>query len=193
MDKDTLVKVTNRDSGRVGYQIPETGVNRQFGARETKEVTFGELEQLSFLPGGQVLLENYLVVKDPEALKALDINVEPEYFYNEEDVKRLFTQGSLNEFLDCLDFAPEGVLEIIKDLAVTEPLNDMSKRQAILEKLNFNVTNAIEVRNTKYDGGDEDTSSQKKNTGRRAATPTVAAESGRRASTPKYKVVTETK
>jgi len=36
--------------------------------------------------------------------------------------------GSLDEFLDCLDFAPEGVTDLIKTLAVELPLNDVAKR-----------------------------------------------------------------
>jgi hypothetical protein len=193
MENSTLVKVTNRNSGSVGYHVTEMGVNRQFEPRETKEVPFEELKSLSFKPGGLAILKDCLVVKDMEALKALDIDVEPEYFYTEDDIKRLFTQGTLNEFLDCLDFAPDGVLEMIKDLAVSEPLNDMSKRQAILEKLKFDVTNAITVQNTKFDGGDEDNTHKKEHAGRRAATPAVATESGRRVATPNYKVVEKEK
>ena len=70
--------------------------------------------------------------------------------------------GSLDQFLDCLDFSPSVTKEIIKEMAVNLPLNDMEKRQAIQDKLNFNVTKAIEIKNTKLDGEeekiDEDTS-----------------------------------
>lgn len=68
---------------------------------------------------------------------------EQEYFYTKDDIVRLMTTGSLDEFLDCLDFAPDGVLESIKTLSVELPLNDVAKRKAILEKLNFNVDNAV--------------------------------------------------
>jgi hypothetical protein len=54
--------------------------------------------------------------------------------------------GSLDEFLDCLDFAPEGVIDLIKTLAVELPLNDVAKREAILNKTGFNVDNAIRIR-----------------------------------------------
>jgi len=53
--------------------------------------------------------------------------------------------GSLDEFLDCLDFAPEGVKDLIKNLAVELPLNDVAKREAIFNKLGFNVDNAIRI------------------------------------------------
>ena len=54
--------------------------------------------------------------------------------------------GSLDEFLDCLDFAPEGVKDLIKNLSVELPLNDVAKREAILNKLGFNVDNAIRIK-----------------------------------------------
>ena len=187
MDKNTVIKITNRNFGRVGYKIPEMGIQRQFMPRETKEITFEELEKLSFLPGGLKILKDYLVVKNKEAIEALNIHNEPEYFYTKEDIKRLFEKGTLNEFLDCLDFAPDGVLDEIKEMAVTEPLNDMSKREAILEKLNFNVTKAIEIQNTKFDGDSEE-STEKEAPKRRAMAPNID-ETGRRTSTPKYKVV----
>jgi hypothetical protein len=54
--------------------------------------------------------------------------------------------GSLDEFLDCLDFAPEGVKDLIKNLSVELPLNDVAKREAIFNKLGFNVDNAIRIK-----------------------------------------------
>ena len=46
LDKNTLVKVTNRDNGSVGYSIPDLGnLQRRFEAGETKEVTAEELRK----------------------------------------------------------------------------------------------------------------------------------------------------
>jgi hypothetical protein len=189
MDKNTIIKVTNRDSGRVGYRIPELGVERQFTAKESKDITFDELERLSFIPGGKKMLTDYLVVNNKEALNLLGIDTEPEYFYTKDDVMRIMITGSLDEFLDCLDFAPSGVLDMIKDMAVNLPLNDMEKREAILNKLNFNVTRAIEIKNTKFDGDKEENVEEAQNRGTRRTTPVLEEASGRRVSTPKYKVV----
>ena len=53
MEKTTLIKVLNRDNGSVVYSIPEmNGLRRVFQAGEVKEVTFEELEKLSYIPGG---------------------------------------------------------------------------------------------------------------------------------------------
>lgn len=148
MKKDTEIKIFNRDNGAVVYSIPEmNGLRRVFQPGEEKEVTFEEIQKLSYLPGGMALLEQSLVIKNEEAVAAILGHVEPEYSYDYNDIKKLMTQGSLDEFLDCLDFAPSGVHEIIKSLAVDLPLNDISKRQAIFDKLNFDVDSAIRIKN----------------------------------------------
>lgn len=147
MEKSTLVKVLNRDNGSVVYSIPEmNGLRRVFQAGQTKEVTFEELEKLSFIPGGKPLLEDSLVILDKQAVRALLGTVEQEYSYTKDDIINLMKTGSLDEFLDCLDFAPEGVTDLIKTLAVELPLNDVAKRQAIYNKLGFNVDNAIRIK-----------------------------------------------
>ena len=144
MDGNTLIKVANRDSGLVGYVIPDLGnLRRTFEPREEKEISFEELKKLSYLPGGKYILENCLVIKNEEAVSELIGDVELEYFYDEEQVKDLLLNGSYEQFLDCLDFAPDGVIECVKDLAVKLPLNDVSKREAILRKTGFDVNKAV--------------------------------------------------
>lgn len=147
MEKDTRIQVLNRDNGATIYSIPEmNGLRRVFQAGETKEVTFEELEKLSFIPGGRELLEeNLVILNSPEAIRLLMGHVEPEYSYSRNDIIKLMKEGSLDEFLDCLDFAPQGVKDIIKNLSVELPLNDVAKREAIYEKLGFNVDNAIRI------------------------------------------------
>ena len=168
LSKDTLVKVTNRGRGSVGYKIPEMGITRRYQKGEIKEVTMQELRQLSYIPGGQVLLRESLLVHDPEALKELNPDYEPEYFYTEEDIKNLLLTGSQAQFLDCLDFAPEGVIGLIKDLAVKLEINDLAKREAIYEKTGFNVTKAIMVNKESEAVVEEETKT------RRTVAPTVA-------------------
>lgn len=140
------VKIKNRvGNGTVGYTIPDmNNLTRIFEDGEEKIVTFEEIRQLSYLHGGSKILKNYLTIEDKEILDEINFNPEPEYFYTRKDIIKLMQTGSLDEFLDCLDFAPDGVKETIKTLAVELPLNDVAKRDAIQEKLGFNVTNAIE-------------------------------------------------
>jgi len=70
MEKNTPIKVLNRDNCSVIYSIPEmNGLRRVFQAGEVKEVTFEELEKLSYIPGGSVLLKDSLVILDsPKAI-----------------------------------------------------------------------------------------------------------------------------
>lgn len=147
LNKDTLIKVTNRDNGYMGYTIPDLGnLHRNFAPGETKTVSFEELQKLSWVPGGEVILKDYLIIDNNEAVRELIADVEPEYFYTEEDVKKLLgPAGTLAQLQDCLDFAPAGVIELVKDIAVKTKLNDMSKREAIFAKTGFNVTNAIAI------------------------------------------------
>jgi len=108
MDKKTMIKVLNRDNGAVVYSLPElNGLVRVYQSGETKEVSFEELQQLSYIPGGKELLEDSLVILNNEkAIQELVGNVEQEYSYTKEDIIKLLTESSLDAFLDCLDFAP---------------------------------------------------------------------------------------
>lgn len=188
LDKNEIVKITNRYDGRVGYSIPEMGnLRRSFASGETKEVTMDELRKLSYLPGGQALLDRYFVVSNEQAVTELVGDVEPEYYYTDEDVKRLLLTGSLDELKDCLDFAPKGVIELVKKYAVELKINDISKRQAIKAATGFNVDMAVYI--------NEETSEERIEEKKERRVATKKAETtttGRRTAAPtsKYKVVT---
>ena len=164
IEKDTLIKVKNRDSGTVGYTIPELGnLHRSFSKGETKEITMDELRKLSYISGGKILLQNYLIVQNQDALRELlSDDVEPEYYYGEEEIKKLLLTGSNDQLLDCLEFAPEGVIGLVKDLAVSLKINDISKRNIILEKTGFNVTNAIAINEETIEGEGEEAKSSRR-------------------------------
>lgn len=179
MEDSKKVKVVNRKgNGTVCYTIPDMGnLQRVYQDGEQKIITYEELRKLSYIPGGDVILNDYLIIKDEQILKELNMAPEQEYYYTKEDIVRLMQEGSLDEFLDCLDFAPEGVLESIKTLSVELPLNDVAKRKAILEKLNFNVDNA--VRNKELIEQEEDfDGSVKPVNQRRAAAPSKRGKNG---------------
>lgn len=178
IDNNKMIKVVNRNNGSTGYTIPDLGnLHRNFAPYEEKEITFDQLRKLSYQPGGMYILENLLAIEDAEATKELLGHVEQEYSYTNEDVKRIMTTGSLDAFLDMLDFAPTGILEIVKSMAVTLPLNDVAKRNAIKEKLGFDVDKAIELKTSVEDKPETEahvrrvtTKSEPKVTGRRVVT-----------------------
>ena len=143
-DMKKLTNVTNRSSGRVVYRIPDHNIRRVFIAGETKQLPYEELVWLSNQPGGRNLMTNKLQITDATVTKELDIHTEPEYFMNEEQIKNMLQNGSVDEVLDALDFAPTGVIDIIKAQAVQLPVHDMRKRDAIKKVTGFDVTAAIE-------------------------------------------------
>lgn len=146
LDGKKVVKVTNRDNGSVGYYVPDLQVRRNFARNETKNITVEELEKLSYVPGGEYILTHCLKVDDLDVIQEiLNKNLEPEYSYTEKDIDYMLTKASMDEFLDCLDFAPEGVINLLKIRAVETNLNDVSKRKAILEKTGFSVDSAVMI------------------------------------------------
>ena len=181
------VQVKNRSTGTAVYVIPELGdrvnIRREFAPHEVKLIDEAELEALTFVPGGSVLLEDYLQVLDEKVKVAINVGKEPEYDMSEEDIKALMTTGSLDAFLDCLDFAPDGVIDLIKKFAVDLPLNDTEKRAAILKKTGFDVDKAVVIKREALEAA-AGTSEEKT---RRVQ----AADTGRRTTAPNYKVVTK--
>ncbi len=141
---DQLVVVRNRANGSVGYTL-DNNFHRSFEPKETKKVPFKELRELQYAPGGDYALSNLLVIEDKEVLDFLNMSVEPEYFYDEKKVRDILFNGSIDAFADFLDFAPDGALDIAKDIAVKEQIPDVRKRDMLSKKTGLNITNAIMV------------------------------------------------
>lgn len=182
---DTMYNVKNRSSSVVVYRIPETNLRREFQPGETKKIPFGELEKLTYQPGGHALLEEFLQIVDEAVTNNLNVRREVEYDMSEVQIRDLLTRGSLDAFLDALDFAPMGVIDLIKTMSVSLPLEDYNKRKALLEKTGFDVDKA--VANLQAEKAEE------KATATEAAAPAErrvkpATQTGRRTA-PNYKVV----
>lgn len=180
-----LVKVKNRSSGITCYVIPEfeekRNVTRSFAPHEIKTIDEAELLALTFAPGGIAILENYLQILEEKVVEELALDVEPEYNMSEQDVIELMKNGSLDAFLDCLDFAPDGIKDLIKTYSIQLPLNDSEKRKAVKEKLGFDIDKAlINLRESES----EETKTETK--GRRVK---PATDSNRRSELPTYKIV----
>lgn len=201
LEDKTIITVINRNNGSTGYSIPEmNGLKRKFAPGETKKITMDELRKLSYQPGGDYMLKNYLIMFNEEAVTELIGEVEPEYYYTNEDIENLLIKGTLDQLDDCLTFAPVGVVEMVKSIAVKIKLNDMDKRELIFEKTGFSPDNAI--KNNKYAEDAEKKDAEAKKI-RKAAVPgqavnpvqSVEVPEGpqRKTSAPKYKVVTQTK
>lgn len=137
------INVKNRSAGNVVYTVPDLKVRRDFLPGEIKAVDPEELTQLSYSQGGRILITQYLQILDEPARKEINGPIEPEYNYGDEEVKKLILRDSLDSFLDALDFAPIGVIDLIKKYAVSLPMSDLNKIAAMKEKLGFDVMAAI--------------------------------------------------
>lgn len=171
-----LYEVKNRSVGMVVYSIPEENIRREFAPGETKKISFEELEKLSYQAGGRELMRDFLQLQSLKAREDLNIKTEAEYDMSEEQIAQMILSGTQEQFLDCLDFAPVGVIDLIKVLAVKLPMTDANKREALLEKTGFDVSAALA--NSK-----EDTAPKAENV---ATTVNSTAAPRRRTETPAY-------
>ena len=185
MNNDTICIVKNRSASMVGYTIPEDGIRREFMPGESRRLPYSELVKLSFRPGGRELMTNFLQIESEEATSDLNIRREPEYNMSEEQIVELITTGSLDAFLDCLDFAPIGVIDLLKKFSVSVPLTDYAKRVALKKKTGFDVDVAIKNLVSEKEEENESASTQ----GRRVTIPSGGTTPGRRSSGNNYKIV----
>lgn len=184
MKDETLVVVKNRNNGSTGYTLPDSNVRRTFAPGESKKIPLGELKSLQYSSGGSFILDNLLVIESQEALDALNMKVEPEYFYDEAKIKDLLYNSNMDEFLDFLDFATEGAIEIAKDIAVKEQIPDTRKREAISKKTGFSIDSAINI-NKIMDAEDEKTEETEQKKERRVQ---IEGQPTRRAAVPEAKI-----
>ena len=183
--------VTNRSASVVCYSVPEIGIkSRTYQPGETKKISYEELEGLNYQPGGAALIREYLQIKDIEVRNEFVGKVEPEYNMTPEQVKDLILNGSLDEWLDCLDFAPEGVIDLVKELSIELPAVDTRKIQAFKEKKNVDLASAIKIR--QEEKAEEEAQKMTVNTERRTQkakeVEKPAAPTARRTSGSKYTV-----
>lgn len=140
INEKAIYSVKNRSASTVIYSIPEmNNLRREFRPGEIKSVTGSELIQLSYRPGGRRIIENYLLINNEEVLNGLNMEVEPEYKLDEAGVVKLLKDGSEDQLIDCLNFAPEGVKDLVKAVALAMPLNDLNKCKIIKDMLGYDV------------------------------------------------------
>lgn len=190
LENTDKVRVENRSSAIVGYKLSEMNIKRRFQAYEVKEIPMSELRAVIQVPGIYRTILNNLIIHDKSAVEELLPYAEPEYMYTVKDVDFLLERGSLDQLKDALDFAPEGVVALIKERAVKNEVNDVQKRSVIFEWTGFNVNKAIEIKYQSQETATDDDNTKV----RRASAPVVdnaetPAAPARRASAPKYQVV----
>ena len=198
MDTNKKVKVRNRSNSIVIYRVPDLGVRREFAPGETKILPAAELVALAQKSGGLSILRDELYIDDPDTVKETTMHVEPEYYLDDNGVIDLLKNGSVDALLDCLDFAPGGVIDLVQKYALSLPVTDTRKIKAIKDKTGFDVALALKHKaelEAEAAAAAEETSSGMKveRASQRRVQPSTAENtesSGGRRETPKYKVVT---
>ena len=181
-----ICNVKNRSGSHVVYSIPEIGVRRSFAPGEVKKITFEELEKLTYQAGGMEILSRFLQIQDDKVISSFGMRVEPEYHMNEQQVAQLIAHGSLDEFLDALDFAPDGVIDLIKRMSISLPLTDYNKMKALKDKTGLDVEAAL--KNIRAEKEEEKTIDDS-NTAPQRRVKKDAVPEGRRTAPTKYNVV----
>ena len=183
-----MYRVKNRGASTVVYRIADKGIRREFKPGQVMQISSEELEELTFQPGGTLILSQFLQILDLDGIQAARIKTEPEYHMSEADVAKLITSGSLDSFLDALDFAPIGVIDLIKKLSISIPMVDIQKRKALKEKTGFDVEAALK-HNEEDKEDDQKTILKTNNNSERRVKNDVPA--GRRTAAPKYNIITK--
>jgi hypothetical protein len=187
MSDNVIVSVKNRSRATIAYTIPDMNIRRVFTPGETKKISEAELVALSYRPGGPAMLQRNLMIMNKEVAEELTPSVEPEYWMDDEEVKKLLmdtSNKSVDRLLDLLDFAPAGVKDLVKKYAVELPVQDVRKRAAIKEKTGLDVDMVlIHNRDMQEEEGNVEQTAPKRRV--RAEEP----ENARRADIPKYNVV----
>ena len=139
------MKVINRSDGTVVYSLPEYHVRRVFNLGESKDIPEEEINALWQDDGGNSLIRNELIVQDEEWVNKNMPNAPIEYFWTVEDVDKCIKEDSLELFEETLEYAPTGVIDLIKSRAWQLPMTDLNKVDALEKKTGFNALKAIEV------------------------------------------------
>ena len=190
MDNTTKYNGRNRSNSVVVYNVDDLRVRREFMPGAVKQVPLEEIYALSQQPGGAEIIANYLFIENPAAVKEMSMNVEPEYYLDDKGVIDLLKNGSVDALLDCLDFAPAGVLDLVQKYSIDLPLTDTRKIKAIKDKTGFDVALALkhkaELEAEAAEAGEQTESGMAVE---RRVKKTEQQETGGRRTTPKYNVV----
>lgn len=190
------VQVRNRSNSIVIYHVDDMGVRREFQPGETKMIPVDELWALSQKAGGAYIIRNSLFITDPATVKEMPMRVEPEYYLDDKGVIDLLKNGSVDALLDCLDFAPNGVIDLVQKYAIELPLTDTRKIRAIKEKTGFDVAKALVHKEelaaeAAAESNATDSGMEIKVAPTRRVQPTTAETTGGRRTKPRYNVVTK--
>lgn len=142
LNLQTKVKVSNRSDGSVGYKLDALHIKRHWRhPGDYINIPIEELLELKSSRGTKYILDHLLKIED-NAARALvfdEAPLPPEYDYSEAEVEQLLYAGTNEQLYDALDYAPDGVLSIIRTKACQKLPDTMAKIEAINKKFNISL------------------------------------------------------
>lgn len=135
------IEVVNMTNHKVGYNLADENIHRTLQPNEHRKIIAGELRKLNYQKGGHILLTDFLSVKNEELAKEFGIDVEEQVEYNwtSEDIDRVLIEGTYDELMDAMDFAPEGIKQQLAARAVQLQINDSNKRKIISDNSPYDI------------------------------------------------------
>ena len=138
-----IVPVKNLMSYQVGYRTLN-GVSRHFAPHQVINITAGELRELTYERGGLILLQNYLQVGNKKLAQEFGISDDMvEYNWTEKNIIDTLTTSDIDILLDALDFAPDGIVEELKNKAIELEISDNNRINAINKRLGVDISQII--------------------------------------------------
>ena len=141
VEDNQQIEVVNMTDHKVGYNLTDENIHRTLQPNEHRKILAGELRKLNYQKGGHILLTDFLSVKNEELAKEFGINTDEQIEYNwtPEDVDRVLNEGTYDELMDAMDFAPEGIKQRLAKRAVELKISDSNKRKIITEKSPYDI------------------------------------------------------
>lgn len=184
VNDEEKIAVRNLVDHQVGYTT-QSGIRRTFAPGMTLKVSAGELRELNYTPGGNILLTDYLHIDNPELAAEFGVSedsFEHEYSWTRADMERVLLEDDLDVLLDALEFAPDGIKDTLVNMATELEIPSVPKREAIKNATGIDIN--VRINNKHLINQDKKVeekkpakrraTTSKKNTGRRA-TKKIAA------------------
>lgn len=137
VSNDAMISVRNMTDHKQVLIDRNTRARYSFGPQQAKTLSAEDLRSLAYVPGILTMFyDGKLRMDNMELCREFNIPTDiPEYDYTIEDIDRILVKEDIEVLMDVLDFAPEGILELVKNRAIALKIPSLEKRRVISERL----------------------------------------------------------
>lgn len=170
---EAMIGIRNLTDYPLAYHVTSLGdLRRELPPRGRMRVSAGELRQLNYEMGGSELLRNYICVGNSALAEEFGVSSDTvEYNWTVEDVDKALMTDPIEVLEDAMDFAPDGIKEMIAKRAVELEIPDSNRRKVISDNSQYDIDTMI--KNKQAINADADASTEKKAPARRRAASTT--------------------